>query len=142
MIVFVTECIPLYPFIFLSLPLLALPLFHTHNTRTQPGNASVKNQIAIVRQKQKKQDDKDKTVFGKMFAKPGSFTPKDEPKKVGLCDCGCAVAVALIWMCWSVLRCVAVCCSVLQCAAACCRVWQCVAVCCSHFRGMLISRMI
>jgi len=47
----------------------------------EPGNASVKNQIAIVRQKQKKQDDKDKSVFGKMFAKPGSFTPKDEPKK-------------------------------------------------------------
>jgi hypothetical protein len=29
--------------------------------------------------KQKKQDDKDKKVFGKMFSKPGAFTPKDAP---------------------------------------------------------------
>ena len=33
-----------------------------------------------------------------------------------------------LYVCCSVLQCVAVCCSVLQCVAVCCSVWQCVAV--------------
>jgi len=36
-----------------------------------------------------------------------------------------------IYVCCSVLQCVAVWCSVVQCVAECCRVLQCVAVCCS-----------
>jgi len=47
----------------------------------EPDNAAVKNQIAIVRQKQKKQDNKDKKVFGKMFSKPGALTPQGPPKE-------------------------------------------------------------
>jgi len=47
----------------------------------EPDNAAVKNQIAIVRQKQKKQDNKDKKVFGKMFSKPGVLTPEAPPAK-------------------------------------------------------------
>ena len=44
-----------------------------------PDNVSVKNQLALVRQKQKQQDNKDKKVFGKMFAKPGALSPKAAP---------------------------------------------------------------
>jgi len=36
-----------------------------------------------------------------------------------------------LFVCCSVLQCLAVCCSVLQCVAVCCSVLQCVAVCCS-----------
>ena len=48
----------------------------------------------------------------------------------GVCLC-IHVHALRIFVCYSVLQCVAVCCSVLQCVTVCCSVLQCVAVCCS-----------
>jgi len=53
-------------------------------------------------------------------------------RNTNLCNV-CACSQAWIFLCFSVLQCVAVCCSVLQCVAVCCSVLQCVAVRCSVY---------
>lgn len=44
-------------------------------------NTAVKKELALVRQKQKQQNEKDKTVFGRMFSKPGACEATKMTKK-------------------------------------------------------------
>ena len=49
---------------------------------------------------------------------------------------GNSMCLLHLWVCCSVLQCVAVCCNVLQCLSVCCSVFLCVAVCPLHPMGL------